>query len=1050
MPVAVCRIAAFALLFSSLAAFAQPAKKSEPKVAPAKLPEPTAAEIDALAAKFKAERDAAIKARFPQQAMAKADDLAKRAATAQADGNPRRAARYYRDARWQLPYLPVDLPPHVTRVLGESRMRHSDRVNSVAYSPDGGRLASASRDGTVKIWDLSNGRELVTYRGHADQPNDRSANANVLSVGGVAFHPKGKMVASVGGTQLHLWEADTGKRIKVLATIEKSDKPLKCVAFSPDGKSIAVGCDDGILRAFETETGKGTYTSPVRNGARIERVAFSPNGKLIGIADNAGNAAVYAPLAANQMPMSTGVIDQTGACLGVAFTADNRSIFTCGYDARARLTHATEPDGKPNALTASRVREFVGHTGSVNDLAVPSEGNLLITGGQDHTVRVWDATTAKQLRSFQGHMDEVVAVAVRSDARQIASASIDGAIRLWDMSPSDDHRALVEATQPIWAVAVSPDGKRAAAAGGDKMIRVYDPETGRLEATLAGNKAAVTTIAFFPDGNRLASGGGDRTVRIWDVAAKKAVKEMPGHELPILGVALTSDGKKIVSVSADGTARGWDATTGDALWNWSGRSKALCTVSIRAGDAQVALGAADGTLVVLDVSGSVPKEVATLTAHSAGVAAAAYSPDGSKLATAGGDGALRIWTIAETGQPVALKKFEGQVKPGSPSGFSPLSGVAFSADGRFVASAGADAVVRVWDVQTQAEVRGLRGHTEWATCVAFSPDARLLLSGGADKIARIFELAPQEGAGGLGHLLTVNAIAVSPDGKLAATASADHTVKIWELATGRELATLIGSSDEIPLSVSFLGNDRVVVGSDSHKHDKGFLNIWSVQPPRLLHTSTMGRVFNVLGAADGSKAAAWSVRFGNNETDIHSYELLDKAGKSLVAFPDPGHKISAASFSADLTWAAVGDDQGVVRILDLNKKERIGSDWPLFDKFAVGDLGLTPDKKLLVAIDQGGRVKIADVAKRAVLPTKEIVAHKGPIGGLIVSPKGDTFLTLGGDREVKAWSLADPSAPREIRSWKLPVGVKGAAYTPDGRSIVTANLDGTAYVLELK
>jgi WD40 repeat protein len=623
-------------------------------------------------------------------------------------------------------------------------------------------------------------------------------------------------------------------------------------------------------------------------------------------------------------------------------------------------------------------------------------------------------------------------------------------IRLWDLSPSDDHRALTEATQPIWAVAVSQDGKRAAAAGGDKLIRVYDPESGKLEATLAGNKAAVTTIAFFPDGNRLASGGGDRIVRVWDIAAKKAIKEMPGHELPILGIALTSDGKKIVSVSADGTARCWDATTGDSLWKWSGRSKALCTVSIRAGDAQVALGAADGTLFVLDISGSTPKEVATLTAHSAGVAAAAYSPDGSKLATAGGDGALRIWTIGESGQPVALKKFEGQVKPSSPSGFSPLSGVAFSADGRFVASAGADAVVRVWDVQTQAEVRGLRGHTEWATCVAFSPDARLLISGGADKIARIFELAPQEGTGGLGHLLTVNAVAVSPDGKLAASASTDHTVKIWELATGRELATLIGSSNEIPLSVSFLGNDRVVVGSDSHNHDKGFFNIWSVQPPRLLHTLTMGRVFNVLGAADGSKAAAWSVRPGNDETDIHSYELLDKAGKSLVAFPDPGHKVSAASFSADLTWAAVGDDQGVVRIFDLNKKNRIGSDWPLFDKFAVGDLGLTPDKKFLVAIDQGGRVKVANVAKRAVLPTKEIVAHKGPIGGLIVSPKGDSFLTLGGDREVKAWSLADPAAPRELRSWKLPVGVKGAAYAPDGRSIVTANLDGTAYVLELK
>jgi len=238
MPFAIRRIPAFALLLGSLAvvvsagaAKPQPdPKKDEPKKVEIKAPEPTAGEIKALADKFKIEREEALKAKFPPEAMTRADDLVKRAEAALTNNNPRGAARYYRDARWQLPYLPVNLPPHVTRVFGESRMRHSDKVFSVSYSPDGTRLASASADNTVKIWDLGNGRELVTYRGHADQPDDATKDANVLKVGGVAFHPKEKMIASVGGNQVHLWDPTTGKLIKVLATIEKTDKPLKCLA----------------------------------------------------------------------------------------------------------------------------------------------------------------------------------------------------------------------------------------------------------------------------------------------------------------------------------------------------------------------------------------------------------------------------------------------------------------------------------------------------------------------------------------------------------------------------------------------------------------------------------------------------------------------------------------------------------------------------------------------------------------------------------------------------------------------------------------------------
>jgi WD40 repeat protein len=1039
-------LAALLALVTGLAA-QQPDPKDEPKTTPKvelKKERPLIADdVKALREKFRAEREEALKAKFTADDLARADDLAKRADAALAAGDLKAAARYLHDARWQVPFLPPGLPPHVVRVYGESRLRHADRINAVTYSPDGTRLASASKDATAKVWDLGTGREVCTYRGHADQPDDTSKDTNRLRVSDVVFAPDGKTAASADGNQVHLWDPNTGKQLKVLVTLEKADKPIKALAFHPtDGKSLAVGGEDGVVRVFAVETGKETFASAARS-VRIEKLAYSPNGKFIAAVDSGGALTVYAPGTPNPLAMQpVSVVESGGLALGVAFTLDGGGILTCGQDGKARLTAGPNPDGGAGGNVATRLREFVGHTELVQALALSPDGKFLITGGRDKSVREWEVTSGKQLRSFQGHREEVTSVAIRPDGRQVASASAEGAIRLWDLSPADEHKALTDATDALWAVAVSPDARRVAAAGADKTVRVYDPQSGKLEAELAGHTAPVTSLAFFPDG-RLASAGGDRVVKVWDVAGKKVAKELAGHESAVLALAAGADGKLVVSGAADKTVRGWDAGTGKQAWSWAGRS-AVCGVAVRKGDKHVAVGTADGGLVVLDVSTGTPKELFSQSAHIAGVAGVAYTPDGGRVATVGGDGAVRVWTVGEAGGLLPLARFEGTPKPGSSTGFSPLSGVAFSPDGRLLASVGADGVVRLWDVQTKAEVRGLRGATDWATAVAFSPDGRMLASAGVDKVARVFELTPQETAASVGHLLGIDAVAVSPDGKRAATAGKDQTIRVWEIATGKEVVTLIGSADtKDAYAVTFVGNDLVVMGGSATDH-AGKLNFWSVGTARHVKAIATGEVFTVVGSADGTRVAAWvtSPAVGT-EGKNSTYEVYDADGKLVMSLPDKGRNVRAATFSADLSWAVGGDADGVVRVWDLAKKDRVGADWPLFAN-AFADIGLTADKKYVVGIDKNGEVKVADIAKRESTPP--VAAHKGGVRGLLVSPTGDTFLTIGADREVKVWSLRKV---KELRSWKMPVTVNGAAYTPDGRRAVTANADGTAYVLEL-
>lgn len=1008
-------------------------------------PEP-ADEAKALKAAFADEREQALKAKFPAETLARSDELAKRAEEALKVENPRAAIRHFRDARWQLPYLPPGLPANVSRVLGESRLRHADRVNALAYSTDGRFVASACRDFTVKIWDLGNGREAMTYRGHVDQPDDPTkAGTNPLGTSDVAFHPKGKLVASVSGNQVHLWNPATGKDAKTILNLGKTDKPLKAVAFSPDGARLAIGGDDGILRVLETDTGKQVFACPPRN-ARIEKVAFSPNGKLVALGDTNSQVAVYVPGATgNPLALSISGVD-VGEVAGVAFTADSAAVFTCGRDGKARLTVGPKPDGESAPNTATKLRDYLGHSGPVTGLAVTADGKALVTAGEDKTVRVWDVTSAKQLRAFQGHQTKLTAVAVRPDGKQIASGSEDGGIRVWDLHTSDEHREIKDSKESLWAVAVTTDGKRIAAGGADKKVRVYTNEGAKLETVLDAG-TPVTALAFLPDNNKLLVAGGDKVAKVWDVSAKKSVAELTGHGLAVLAVALSEDGKTAFTGAADNAVRAFDTASGKELWKQATK-KAATALAVRKGGKQLAVGTADGALAVLDISGTAPKEVLVQPAHVAGVSCAAFNPDGGRLATCGGDGVLKVWSVAETGAPTLLVKFESQAATGAATGAPPLSAVAFAPDGRFVAAAGSDAVVRVWDIQTKSEVRGLRGHSDWVTAVAFGPEGRFVATVAAEKdnALRVFELpALETGSGVAGHALAVNAVAVSPNGKFAATAGTDQTIKVWDIATGKELATLIGNSD-LPYAIAFTANDSLVMGGSTQTGDNGKLHLWGTTPARLNKSLTTGVVYTVIPSSDGSKFAAWAARAAVGEVMNNAYEIYDAKGELVSTLLDKGRNVRSATFTPDLAWAVAGDEAGTLRIWDIAKKERVGGDWPLFQQKFV-DLGIAPNKKLLAAVDAEGTVKVADVDKREVLASGK--AHKSGVRALIVSPTGTTFFTISNDRELKAWALGTDKELKELRAWALPVSVNGAVYTPDGKKVVTANADGTAYVLDL-
>jgi WD40 repeat protein len=222
----------------------------------------------------------------------------------------------------------------------------------------------------------------------------------------------------------------------------------------------------------------------------------------------------------------------------------------------------TEPGGPLEAI-------LEGHTGPVQAVAVTADGQRIVSGGRDGTVRVWDLASGRLQRILEGHTGEVNAVAVTGDGQRIVSGGNDNTVRVWDLASGRLEHTLEGRTGGVNAVAVTADGQRiVSSGGGDGTVRVWDLASGRPERTLEGHTGPVQAVAVTADSQRMVSGGNDNTVRVWDLASGRLERTLEGHTLGVMAVAVTADGQRIVSGGGDGTVRVWDLASGTELARW--------------------------------------------------------------------------------------------------------------------------------------------------------------------------------------------------------------------------------------------------------------------------------------------------------------------------------------------------------------------------------------------------------------------------------------------------------------------------------------------------
>lgn len=655
--------------------------------------------------------------------------------------------------------------------------------------------------------------------------------------------PISRIVVSPDGEKLASASEDNTIRLWTLSTAEsrvilEHDADITSLAFSPDGKVLASTSRDMSVRLASVQ-GDAKQKVPLAGGALDLR--FSPDGSRLVVADSNGaiylwDASCIAPGQAKPCAPSQTFKPHEGEIYAVRFSPDGQKIASAGKDRRLVIS----------GLDGAEVVVFESFLSDVWDLAFAPDGQSIASAGKENVVRLWKMSEPKKPTLLVGHSGPVPNIVFSSDGRLLASASYDGSIRLWDLTDEKAKARVFKGHKDrVYRVAFSPDGTELASTGKDGTVRRWDlsclsategsadddsvqvGDCGPLQV-LRGHQGALSDVAFVQKG-ALASAGKDATIRLWELT-RATTPIWRGHEGDIYDIALSPDNNFLATASADKTVRLWDLSVGQSETIATTESPAVRVVFSPDGKSLAYSAKAEISLFRQDTQKS-----QGLSGHSEDVNALAFSPDGKYLASASSDKTVHILE-ASGGAPKILKGHTDAVLD-----------VVFSPDGKSLASAGKDKTVRLWTLSGEG-IEPLTGHKDVIYRIAFSPDGKHVASASKDKTIKLWDIQTRQARSFEGHEDAVSDIAFSPDGKYLASASFDKTIRLWEVETG-EGKVFSGHEDKVR-KVSFTSDGLYLVSAS----EDGTARRWDVASGlEQVFNRHKGAVFDVAVSSDGKK-----------------------------------------------------------------------------------------------------------------------------------------------------------------------------------------------------
>jgi len=533
---------------------------------------------------------------------------------------------------------------------------HANLVSSVAFSPDGKRLATGSDDKTAKIWNVETGQEFLKLEGHANW------------VRSVAFSPDGERLATGSWDKTaKIWNVETGQEF---LTLEGHADLVSSVAFSTDGKRLATGSIDGTAKIWDVETGQ-EFLALEGHVGQVWSVAFSPDLKWLATGSEVGTTKIWDVETGQEFLTLEGHVGQVWS---VAFSADGKRLATGSWDNTAKIWKVE---------TGQEYLKFEGHVSSVTPVVFSPDCKRLATGSPDDSPKIWDVETGRELLTLEGRALSVSSIAFSSDGKRLATGNSDGTAKIWDVATAQEVLTLEGGAPAFWSVAFSPDGKWLATHSRHGPAKIWDIATGQEILTLDGLVDWISSVAFSPDGKRFATASIDRTTKIWDVETGQVLLTLGGHAHSVTSVAFSPDGKRLATGSDDKTAKIWNVDTGEEHLTFEGHARSVTSVAFSPDGKRLATGSRDDSAKIWDVATG--QEFLTLERGSAAFLSVAFSPDGKRLAKVRSDTTANIWNGESWEEHLTLKRQFG-------TGWS----VAFSPDGKRLATISTDGSARIW------------------------------------------------------------------------------------------------------------------------------------------------------------------------------------------------------------------------------------------------------------------------------------------------------------------------------------------------------------------
>ncbi len=535
---------------------------------------------------------------------------------------------------------------------------HTGRVTQLAWSDDGRRALSGSEDRTLRLWEVADGRPLLTLEGH-------EAVITALAVD----WRHDRVLSGAKDGSVWLWSLEKAGRLR---RFQGHLKAITALSLDRAGRLALSASADGTVRLWEVASGRCLFTHAIGSGA-VTQGALAADGHHVLAMDDRWRMKLWSihPEKRERAPFMLSRIRDSETVLATQTAYDQEieaarralkvrdAALALEHVRNARAQTGFDRGAEAMAICARLCRLLPRHRlrgaweyfvvpdrhPELNDVLFDEDGRFLFSGGGDGRLCRWDLETGRLSRQVSFPGGAVDAIDLSYNGEIAAAALADHTVRLWDPRSDDGAGTVLRGHEgPVTAVVMSVDGRHVLSGGADKTVRLWDVASGVVLKTLKGPWDTVTSVALSFDGAYALAGSRDGTLKIWNLARTEQSKHnCEGHQGPVTAISLRLDGRMVLTGSEDGTLKLWDVATGFCQRTFESDGRVVASVVLSQDGRHALSGGKNGTIRIWEVETG--RCLFTLEGHDKGVCALRFNRDTGFFLSGGRDGVIKQWVL---------------------------------------------------------------------------------------------------------------------------------------------------------------------------------------------------------------------------------------------------------------------------------------------------------------------------------------------------------------------------------------------------------------------